>query len=345
MNRNIRSRIYPIVLIIAVFLVWQYRSSRDLKEVKIEGVTMGTITYHITYLDKEGRNLKANVDSILKDFNQSLSTYVPDSEISRFNSNGKVDFEYVYFPEVLKASELVYLKTNRAFDPTIGRLVDAWGFGADGFIGPDSSQVDSLLDYTGFKKIEFDGQSVRTLKAGVELNFSAIAKGQAVDVVGNYLLSEGIENYLVEIGGEVRSLGHNKEEKLWTVGIELPDENRMGDLFDAVMLEDEGMATSGNYRNFRMVNGRKVAHTIDPATGYPKMQTLLSATVLAPNCMLADAYATACMVMGLEKSQELIESDPDLEAYLIYSGEEGQMLTYISPGLKDRTINAIQSMD
>ncbi len=304
---------------------------------------MGTIAYNISYLDAESRVFKSQVDSLLKDFNQALSTYVPDSEISMFNKNGDVSFGYPYFPEVLEASQLVYEKSDGAFDPTIGQLIDAWGFGADGFIGPDSAQVDSLMDYVGFQKIRFDAKSVRKLNDGIHLNFSAIAKGQAIDVVGDYLSTQGVENYLVEIGGEVRARGKNEEGKLWTIGIEVPDENRMGGVFDAVYLENQGMATSGNYRNFRMVNGRKVAHTIDPQTGFPKMQTLLSATVLAPNCMLADAYATACMAMGLERAREMILDDKTLEAYLIYADQDGKTVTYISPGLKSKTLSLLKS--
>ena len=248
-------------------------------------------------------------------------------------------------PQVLETSKVVFDKSGGAFDPTVGQLINAWGFGAEGFIAPDSSQVDSLLQYVGFTKISFDENGVERIVPGIKLNFSAIAKGQAIDVVGDYLSAQGIEHYLVEIGGEVRTMGKNKDENLWTIGIEVPDENRLGGIFDAVLLDNQGMATSGNYRQFRMVNGRKVAHTIDPETGFPKMQTLLSATVLAPNCMLADAYATACMVLGLEEAKTMILKDDQLEAYFIFSDKQGELQTYISPGLADRTVNALNKID
>lgn len=338
MNRNVRSRIYPIVLIAVVFLVWQYRESNTLKEVKLEGVTMGTIAYHITYLDKQGQIYKTQIDSLLRDFNQALSTYIPNSEISVFNTTGRVEFDLPYFPDVLEASQMVYDKSQGAFDPTIGQLIDAWGFGSGEFIGPDSSQVDSLMDYVGFDKINFDQKGAIKEVNELMLNFSAIAKGQAIDVVGDYLSSRGVGNYMVEIGGEVRTKGKNAEGKLWTIAIEVPDENLTGGVFDAVLLDNQGMATSGNYRNFRVVNGGKVAHTIDPKTGFPKMQTLLSATVLAPNCMLADAYATACMVMGLDKSKELILADNSLEAYFIYVNDMDDIVTFVSPGLEDKIL-------
>jgi len=345
MKPNYKSRIYPVVLILVVYLVWQYRQSNALQQVKLSGTTMGTIAYHITYLDNGTRNFKTEIDSILIDFNQSLSTYVPDSEISQFNNEGTVKFTSPYFLEVMESSQLVYDKSEGAFDPTIGQVIDAWGFGKEGFIAPDSSQIDSLLQYVGLDKISFSQEGAKQLIPGIKLNFSAIAKGQAIDVVGNFLSSKGIDHYMVEIGGEVRTKGKNAGEKLWAIGIEVPDENRMGGVFDAVLLDNQGMATSGNYRQFRMVNGRKVAHTIDPRTGFPKMQTLLSATVLAPNSMLADAYATACMVLGLEEAKTLILNDPQLEAYFIYGDDEGSLLTYISPGLEGKTVNALNSID
>jgi thiamine biosynthesis lipoprotein len=345
MKANYKSRIYPVVLILIVYLVWQYRESNALQQVKLSGKTMGTIAYHITYLDHDSRNFKVQIDSLLVDFNQSLSTYISDSEISRFNNEGTVKFTFPYFLEVMESSQLVYDRSQGAFDPTIGQLIDAWGFGKEGFIAPDSTQVDSLLQYVGFTKILFNKNGAEQLSPGVKLNFSAIAKGQAIDVVGNYLSEQGIEHYMVEIGGEVRTKGKNGSEKLWAIGIEVPDENRMGGVFDAVLLDNQGMATSGNYRQFRMVNGRKVTHTIDPKTGFPKIQTLLSATVLAPDCMLADAYATACMVLGLEGAKTLILNDPTLEAYFIYGDEAGNLLFYISPGLEGKTVNALNAAD
>lgn len=343
MDRNKRSRIYLIVLMITIFVVYTYRQNQP-KEVLVQGTTMGTIAYNIKYLDKKKRNFKVQIDSLLKDFNQALSTYIPTSEISTFNKEGRVNFKLPYFYDVLEASKTVSEATEGAFDPTVGPLIDAWGFGDGKFIGPDSAQVDSLLEYVGLNKIKFDSNYAAMTVPGVKLNFSAIAKGQAIDVVAEWLASQGLENFMVEIGGEVRALGKNLEGDYWTIGIEIPDEKRIGNLFDALYLENQGMATSGNYRNFRILeDGRKVAHTIDPLTGFPKMQTLLSATVLAPNCMLADAYATACMVLGKDKSIELVESNSSLECYLIYADENGETATYLSSGLKGKTIKTESS--
>lgn len=339
-KRNIRSRIYAAVLLISIIVVYKYRQANSLNEMYITGTTMGTIAYNIKYLDQDKRNFKAEIDSLLVDFNQALSTYIPNSEISVLNRENQVSFGFPYFSQVLQASAEVYKKSGGAFDPTIGQLIDAWGFGDGGLIAPDSAQVDSLLNLVGFDKISFDERGVRTEVKGLKLNFSAVAKGQAIDVVGDYLTSQGVQDYMVEIGGEVRAIGKNKDGEYWIIGIEVPDEQRIGGLFDAVRLRNQGMATSGNYRNFRVLeDGRKVAHTIDPKTGYPKMQTLLSATVFAPNCMYADAYATACLAMGLEDARELILNDNSLEAYFIYAGDDGKMQTYISPGMKDQVVS------
>lgn len=338
MNKNAKSRVYLIVLVIAIFVVWKYRQ-QQLKEIYVQGTTMGTIAYNIKYLDTEFSNYKAEIDSLLTDFNQALSTYIPDSEISEFNKSGNVNFQFPYFYDVLEASAKVYEESNGAFDPTLGPLIDAWGFGDGKTLNLDSSRVDSLLGYVGFDKLSYDKKGAFKKVPEIKLNFSAIAKGQAIDVVANWLSSIGINDYMVEIGGEVRASGKNLEGEFWTIAIEVPDEARIGGIFDAVYLEDRGMASSGNYRNFRVLeDGRKVAHTIDPRTGFPKMQTLLSATVLAPSCMLADGFATACMVLGLEEGIKLIESDPSLEAYFIYADAQGEMVTYISPGLSGKTV-------
>lgn len=328
---------YLVILMIAMFIVWQYRKSNSTHLVNLKGITMGVIPYNIKYLDRDNRNLQVEIDSLLKDFNQSLSTYIADSEISTFNKTGKVEFSYPYFPEVLKASSEVYQKSNGYFDPTVGPLVDAWGFGDGKTMVLDSGQVDSVLDYVGFEKVTFNEKEVSKSLNGIKLNFSAIAKGQAIDIVAGFILDQGIENLMVEIGGEVRANGKNENGETWTIGIETPDEDHVGGIYDAIQLENQGMATSGNYRNFKIVDGRKVAHTIDPKTGYPKMITLLSATVVAPNCMYADAYATACMAMGLEKAKAMILEDPALECYFIFVGEDGKTDTYISPGLVKKT--------
>ena len=339
MDKNLKSRIYLLVLAIAIFVVWQYRKDDKSNLVLVQGTTMGVIGYNIKYIDDDLRNFKKEIDSLLVDFNQSLSTYIPDSEISIFNKNGEVTFSSPYFLEVLNASKAVYEESAGYFDPTVGPLVDAWGFGDGETITLDSSQVDSVLQYVGFEKVNFNQSKVFSSVSNLKLNFSAIAKGQAIDVVADYLITQGVENFMVEIGGEVRAKGKNDTDETWTIGIEVPDESRVGGVYDAILLENSAMATSGNYRNFKIVDGKKVAHTIDPKTGYPKMITLLSATVVAPTCMYADAYATAAMAIGLPGAKKMIEENPSLEAYFIFTNEEGYTQTYISAGLKGKTLN------
>ena len=339
MDKNQRSRIYLLVLVIAIFVVWKYRESQKPKMMFVQGTTMGVIAYNIKYIDEGLRDFKKEIDSLLVDFNQSLSTYIPDSEISIFNKEGKATFNFPYFSEVLIASQEVYKESGGYFDPTVGPLVDAWGFGDGKSVTLDSGQVDSVLKYVGFGKVQFTNEEVFKTIPELKLNFSAIAKGQAIDVVAEYLMTQDIQNFMVEIGGEVRAKGKNDAGETWTIGIEIPDENRVGGVFDAIQLEDHGMATSGNYRNYKIIDGKKVAHTIDPKTGYPKMITLLSATVVASTCMYADAYATASMAMGLDKAKAMIESNPSLEAYFIYTDQDGNTQTYISAGLKGKTAN------
>lgn len=333
MERNKRSRIYLLLLLVAVFVVYTYRSNQT-RTFVIQGTTMGTIPYQIKYIAKENLPLKPTIDSLLQAFNQSLSTYIPDSEISQFNKQSTFTFSSPYFYEVLKASQTVYEASDGLFDPTVSPLVDAWGFGSGRPIGPDSSQIDSLLHYVGFEKIEFDSQEVRKKVDGLQLNFSAIAKGQAIDVIAEWLKGQDIADFMVEIGGEVYANGKNEDDVLWTIGIEVPNEYVAGDVYDALPLDNKGMATSGNYRNFLTIDGQKVSHTINPKTGFPEHSRLLSATVVAQNCMLADAYATACMAMGMEKSKTLAERHEDIEIYLIYSDESGNMQSYFSSGLQ-----------
>lgn len=347
MNNNAQKNIiYSIVLLLLVVIVYLYRQSKESTEeallsdfasnnrMVVDGQTMGT-TYRIVYLDLQQRNLKNEVDSLLKIFNQSLSTYIPDSEISRFNKGDSLVFELPYFLPVLEASKKVFEFTGGAFDPTVGPVVNLWGFGPGGPQLKDSVNIASILPRIGFTKITFDKQSVKKQVPEMYLDFSAIAKGYGVDVVADFLKSKGIENYLVEIGGELLARGVNDKGELWKVGINNPEELASPDeLYSIVALDNKGMATSGNYRNFYDVDGIKLSHTIDPQTGRPVRHGLLSATVLAEDCMTADAIATALMVMGTEKAIALQKSNPTFEVFLIFNDESGVLASYASEGIK-----------
>ncbi len=297
---------------------------------------MGPIDYNVKYLDGQKRNFQASIDSLLTDFNQSMSTYIDDSEISRFNRADDFRYTSPYFYPVLELSREVFAITSGAFDPTIAPLVNAWGFGPKKNRSMDSLDVDSLKNLVGFEKISFDTKGV-TKTDNVQLDFSGIAKGYAVDIVSDYLELNGIGDYMVEIGGEVKCSGRNPEGKAWRIGIEDPTlsyEER--DLFANAIIEYGALATSGNYRNYYEKDGKKYAHTISPFTGYPVAHSLLSVSVFSKNCMKADALATGFMVLGFEKSLELVNQMDSVEAFFIYADSAGQLQSLATEGVKDR---------
>ncbi|MEQ8519471.1 MAG: FAD:protein FMN transferase [Cytophagales bacterium] len=333
-----KSAIYPIVLIVLVLIVYQYRESKKAEtSIQIEGNTMGT-TYHIKYIDYKKINYKSEIDDLLVDFNQSLSTYISDSEISQFNQSDSIIFKSEFFLPVLIKAKEVYEFSNGSFDPTVMPLVNAWGFGFKNSENIDSTDIDSLMQFVGFEHIMYNEKSIKKDTSGVMLDFSAIAKGYAVDLIGEYLEERGIKNYMVEIGGEVRCRGKNNKNSIWLIGIDNPKYNEDGKSLKAtVKLENLSLATSGNYRNFYVKEGVKYAHTINPITGYPVDHTLLSASVFSEDCMTADAYATAFMVMGTEETMELSQK-LGLMIYLVYSDENGETVSYMSDGLRKMII-------
>jgi thiamine biosynthesis lipoprotein len=344
MQRNaLKNIIYSIVLLLLVFLVYLYRknqpliaekTSSEVNKMVVSGQTMGT-SYRIVYLDPFRRQFKPQIDSLLLIFNQSVSTYIPDSEISRFNEGDSLVYKSRFFYPILEKSKEVYIATEGAFDPTVGPLVNVWGFGPGGASLEDSASIPGLLKQVGFENVVFDSIQARKSISGIYLDFSAVAKGYGVDVVGEFLESKDIEHFLVEIGGDLVAKGSNENGELWRVGISQPDEEgAANELFGIIALNGKGLATSGNYRNFYIVDGKKFSHTISPFTGYPVVHGLLSATVVADDCMTADAYATAMMVMGTEKSIALQKEVDGLEVFLIYNDENGAIKSYVSEGLK-----------
>ncbi len=321
------------LLLIIAFLWRSYNEANKPILTHVTGFTMGTIVYNVKYLGETG-NLKNEIDKVLSELNQSLSTYIGDSEISRLNVDGKLNFESGYFYPVLKISEEVFQKTDQTFDPSVGPLIQAWGFGPDKRIPEmDQTTIDSLMSMVGFEDVTFNENSV-SLPPNYQLDFSAIAKGYAVDLVAELLEEKNIKNYMVEIGGEVRCRGVNEKNKTWSLGIEDPTvENSERRLYAVAKLKDRSLATSGNYRNYYEKDGRIFAHIIDPRTGYNATHNLLSVSVFASDCMTADAYATAFMVLGLEKSSSIVESDPDLDAVFIYQNDQGELANLVSEGI------------
>ncbi len=336
--------IYSIILVLALFTVWKYRHNQEIKKVasyvEFQGQTMGTIAYNVKYIDAGGKNLSTSADSLLRAFNQSLSTYIPESEISTFNQGTVFPFETVHFYNVLAASKEVYEATNGAFDPTVGPLVNAWGFGPEGRKTPLDEEIAAIKENVGFDRIFFDSISVCKLHEGVYLDFSSIAKGYAVDLVAELLEANNIHNYLVDIGGELRAKGKNLENSTWRIAIEKPTDNTLTRESSAILaLDNRSIATSGDYRNYYEKDGKKIAHSINPKTGYPAEQNILSSTVVAANCMTADAYATAFMVLGFEASIKVLEQHPELQVFFIYADETGQIQTFTSEGLQIEVIN------
>lgn len=300
------------------------------------GYTQGT-TYQVKYITTDSINYGAQFDSLLEKFDQSLSTYDNSSLISRINNNQAYTLTDTLFNAVYTKAQEVYQKTNGAFDITVGPLVKAYGFAKEGVRMADSVTIDSLLHFVGMDKVRLVNGRVIKTHPSVQLDVNAIAQGYAADIIGQYLSAKNINNYLVEVGGEVLARG-DKNGKPWRIGVDKPIEGNMvaGAALQAVIsLSDGALATSGNYRRFYVKNnGAKIVHTINPKTGYPQQHNLLSVTVIAPNCITADAYATACMVLGLEKAKQLINSTSGLEAYFIYSNNNGDFKTTFTPGLK-----------
>jgi thiamine biosynthesis lipoprotein len=275
--------------------------------------------YNIQY--EYANDIQTDLLKVLDAVNQSLSTYIDTSIISRIN-NGEQNVELdTLFTIVFNEGKEVFKKTNGAFDMTVAPIVNAWGFGYTDSIHVDSLIIDSIMQYVGFDKIKLENNKIVKQFPGIKLDGSAIAKGYSVDFVCYYLESLGIKNFLVDIGGEVRASGKNKSGVVWRVGIDKPifDEN-VSDrkLQEIVSLKNISIATSGNYRQFYKRNGKMYSHTINPKTGYPAINEVLSVSVLNKKCMVADAYATAFMVLGLEKSKNIVENDTNLSAYIIY---------------------------
>lgn len=337
MPNRLKNVIYTIVLLTVLFSVYTYRSGQQPEGFALTGTTMGPIQYSVKYFDEEGRNFKPQIDSLLDVFNQSLNTYRPESEITRFNNDSLFIFDLPYFPEAVKRGLELNKITEGAFDPSIGPLIDAWGFGSGDLMELDSSKVDSLRQIIGMDKLVLEQNLVRKINPVIQLSFSASAKGYGVDVVMEYLMTKGIKNAFVEIGGEVRAMGKQlMKDGLWEVGILHPD-SKEDSVFAIAQLPLSGraMATSGNYFNYRIIDGKKFGHTIDPRTGYPIVHNLLSASVIADDCQTADALATAFMVMGVEKSMEFLNRYPEYDAFLVYS-VNGQLATYATNGIAEQ---------
>lgn len=322
-------------LLFAYFLFGFSFSIAAQELIKIEGNTQGT-TYHISYYDTQNRNFKPEIEKLLLEFDFSVSTYNPKSVISRVNANDKKVKLDDYFITCFKKAKEVWKATNGAFDPTVYPLVNAYGFGPGKKKKLNQTQLDSILQFVGLDLIELKGKKIKKKDKRVCLDFNAFAQGYSVDVVAEFLNSKEITSYIVEIGGEVYAKSKKTNGDNWTIGIEKPIDNKETEnpLKAIVKLEDLAIASSGDYRRFFIEDGIKYAHHIDPKTGYPTKNNLLSVSVFSKQCISSDAFATGIMVMGVEKAKLFLSQHPELQVYLIYSDEKGNYQTYETDGIK-----------
>lgn len=311
----------------------------------IYGNAFGT-TYAIKcYSTLEAAQLQEHVDRLVQQVNASISTYDPKSIISRINRGDSGVVADQYFKEVLDLSREVNKATFGFFDPTVGSIGNALGFGPKGFSEiPEDRVLDSLCQYVGLELVSINEDTgVINIEHGVYLDFNAIGKGYGIDVIGRHLEQIGITDYLVEVGGEIRALGQNKHKnKPWIIGIESPELQEDGRHIDKVLaIQNQSMASSGNYRKFRIdtTTGRKFVHTINPLTCRAEENSVTSASVWAPTCAEADAYATAIMAMGLERAKDLIEARPDLSIYFTFYDQQHQPQWYATPDVLARFQN------
>lgn len=308
---------------------------------KCSGSVFGT-EYHITY--QNGGDIHNELKEVMADVDNSLSPFNKESVITAINNGNNVEADSM-FTEVFDMAKNVAEETQGAFDITVAPLVNAWGFGFKNKIDVSKEKIDSIRKYVGFEKVRMENGKVIKEDKNIMLDCSAIAKGYGVDAVGRYLEKKKIRNYMVEIGGEIRVKGCNPEGRLWKVGISKPIDDSLnvnGEIQEVLMVSDIAIATSGNYRNFYIKDNKKYAHTIDPRTGYPVQHSILSSTVVAPTCALADAYATSFMVVGLDEAKKILARHKELQAYFIYTDSKGKMATWCTKDLEDNLMKYSQ---
>lgn len=331
-------------IFIPVLLLFIFCEKNENTHRFIQGEAFGT-TYNIQFYSEKDIEFKKGLDSVIDAVNHSVSTYIPDSDISRINEGDSTVVVDSIFREVFNISEEVNKKTNGYFDPTIGVLRNAYGFGdVKPMTKIDSTTLDSLMKFVGFHKVEINADgTISKQYPQIYFDFNAVAKGYGIDCLGRYLESKGVSDYLIELGGEILTKGENiDKDTKWVVGIEAVNSEIENRSFEAtVALKNEGMASSGNYRKFRIdsVTGKKYVHTLNPLTGSAEKSDVTSSTVIAPTCGVADAYATSFMALGLEKSKEVLKNLPRVEAYLTYNDSLNNPQVFMTEGFKKRISN------
>ena len=327
----------PFLVFLVIGTVLIIRQQQSMPYHKNRGLVFGT-SYSLTY--QCDSDLIDGIQKKLQEVDNSLSAFNELSIITAVNNNKTVKLNDMFENVFVKAMEISEI-TDGAFDITVAPLVNAWGFGFKNGTQPNPSQVDSLKQIVGYKKVELKNGKIQKQDPRMMLDCSAIAKGYGCDVIADYLRHHGVKNFMVEIGGEVVTSGVNERRLPWQIGVTKPSDDptvSSGELMTILNVTDKAMATSGNYRNFYYKNGKKYAHTIDPNTGYPVQHSLLSATVIANDCATADAFATSFMVMGIEKAKKILDSHKELMAYFIYSDKDGNNLVWFSPSLEKKIV-------
>lgn len=296
------------------------------------GAALGT-SYHLIYLADEKLDFQRGIDSVFAAINQSMSTYIPESDISRINAGDSTVVVDAMFKDVFEISKEIYRNTKGYFDPTVGTLVNAWGFGPGQQIDLDSTRVDSLMRFVGFGKVILTPERTITKQnSNIHFDFNAIAKGYAIDRLAVFMNAKRIENYLLEVGGEIVAKGENTvKQKPWQVAVQDPEAEQFKTV---ISLKNRAMASSGNYRHFRVdpVTNKKYVHTVDPITGFTKNGNTLGVNILAENCAKADAYATAFMAMDLDDAKSILLNQSTLDAYIIYFDEDGDTQEFVTEG-------------
>ena len=324
-----------LILFLGLFLIGCNPNKPKIFKNQNVGPALGT-SYNIIYLSHQELDYQKEIDSVFAAVNKSMSTYIQGSDISKINQGDSTLVVDHMFQDVFRLSKEVYEETESHFDPTVGVLVDAWGFGPGKQIALDSTRVDSLMYYVGFDKVSLTAEkTIHKENPKIKFDFNAIAKGYAIDRLAVLMNQKGIQNYLIEVGGEVVAKGQNiRSKRPWGVQIQDPQAERAK---SAIRLNDKAMASSGNYRKFRIdsITGKKYVHTIDPKTGYTKNAQTLSANVIANTCAEADAYATAFMVMPLEDVIEFVNSKNTVEVYIIFLDTASNTKEYMSEGFKN----------
>ena len=324
-----------LLIIGSIFIITQQRSTPYQYN---EGQVFGTF-YHITY--QNDQDLQKEIEAELKKIDNSLSTFNNQSVISKVNNNEvtKLDEPFI---EIFDKAKAISKETDGAFDITVAPLVNLWGFGFKQGTTPSKQQIDSLKQLVGYEKVSLImGKRIKKTDQRIMLDCSAIAKGYGSDVIARLFKKYDIKNFMIEIGGEIVVSGNSESRVPWKIGVNKPIEdstNTNTELQTVLNITNKAMATSGNYRNFYYKGGKKFAHTIDPKTGYPVQHSLLSATVLTADCATADAYATAFMVMGMERSKKVLEKHKELMAYFIYSDHQGKLKVWYSPELEKKIV-------